>query len=232
MKRCWVASTRRITCSTGIHRDHPLPTGVNCPQAPRPNREGSTVIRTSRAVRGRPARANYPAGRSPVSRSVFRSDIETRPSFADAGQHGTVRPEAIVDHGELHHLAERLEVERHLRPRLAGHPGQVLVADVVGGRPFRRERVPGVGQPPVRVGLEHDLRRVSDLHIVLVEQECPGRSGLPVGLEGQTPVAPGEGRVGQPAPELFRRGADEGGVHELGLVHHGVLESSPVSPSC
>ena len=41
-----------------------------------------------------------------------------------------------------------------------------------------------------------------------------GRAGLPVGLEGEVPVAPGEGGIGQALPQLLGRGADVGGVDE------------------
>ena len=52
--------------------------------------------------------------------------------------------EAIVDHGQLDHLAERLEVEGDLGTAFARESREVLVADVVGARPLRGEGVPGV----------------------------------------------------------------------------------------
>ena len=86
--------------------------------------------------------------------------------------------------------------------------------------------MPGVGQPPVRVGRHDDLGRVGDPGPVR-ERDREGGAGLPVRLHGHAaPVALGEGRLGQRLPELLGRGADIGGVDELGLVHRSVLQGS------
>jgi hypothetical protein len=149
---------------------------------------------------------------------------DARPALRDALEHGTSGVEVIVDDGQLDQLAERFDVKGHLRTALAADPGQVFVADLIGGRPFWREGVPGVGKPPVRVGFEHDLGRIGDFY-PLAEFQGQGRSGLPVGLPADVPVTRREGGIRQPLPEALGRGADIGRVDKFWLVHRRALQS-------
>jgi hypothetical protein len=198
------------------------PTAVSMWLAPAPGQE-------PRPLAIRP----YRSGRQQVA--GFEQGLEVGqdawPSLRDAVEHGTSGVEVIVYDGQLDQLAERFDVEGHLRTALAADPGQVVVADLISGRPFWRERVPGIGEPPVRVGFEHDLSRIGDFY-PLVEFQGQGRSGLPVGLPGDIPVALGEGGIRQPLPEPLGRGADVGRVdkfwlaHRLWLAHRRVLQGS------
>src|ERR1700733_1827332 len=148
---------------------------------------------------------------------------DARPAFGDARQDGAARLEAVVDDGQLDQLAERLDVEGDLGAAFGGEPLSYLVADVVGGRPLRGEAVPGVGEPPVRIGFQHDLLGVGDRDPVLDDLQGHHRSGLPVCVPRDIPVAPGEGGGGQPLPEALRGGLDVSGVDEVRLVHFWVV---------
>jgi hypothetical protein len=130
-----------------------------------------------------------------------------------------------VDDGQLHELAERFDVEGHLRALLRGDALAGLLGQLEGFGELGREGVPGVGEPPVRIGLEHDLLGIGDRHAEQIPAH--GRAGLPVGLKRGAPeVALGEGRVGERLPESFGRRSDVGRVDERRLVHAGVLQCS------
>jgi hypothetical protein len=79
------------------------------------------------------------------------------------GREGTLaviahrRVEAVVDDDQLDCLIERLEVEGDLGTALGGVPRLVFVADLIGSRPFGAEGIPGVGEPPVRIGFQYEL---------------------------------------------------------------------------
>ena len=62
----------------------------------------------------------------------------------------------------LHRVADGLDLERHLRARLGGEPLAHLVAEPERRGQLGRERVPGVREPAVGLGLEHDLLGVGD----------------------------------------------------------------------
>lgn len=133
---------------------------------------------------------------------------DDRPAAADALQHGAAGVEAVVGDGQFDQLPSGLNVEGRFRPPLGSQPGQELLIPAEPLRELGHESMPGVGQPPGRAGLEHDLPGVGDQHAVVV----PGhrRPLLPVRVEGDLPVAAGERRVGQRLPQPLRRGGDIG----------------------
>src|SRR4030088_3518119 len=54
-----------------------------------------------------------------------------RPTFAGHLHYGASRLEVVMKDGQLDHLPERFDLEGHLRPALAGHFGEYLVAQTV-----------------------------------------------------------------------------------------------------
>jgi hypothetical protein len=128
-----------------------------------------------------------------------------------------------VHDGRLDHLPVRFDLEGHLRPTLVGHFGIELITDPHGLGELRRKGVPGVGQPVTGLGFEDDPVGIGDRHTILL----PGhrRPHRPIRLEGDAPVSPGEGGIGQRLPESFRCGVDVGRVDEPGVANGFSLQS-------
>ena len=119
-----------------------------------------------------------------------------------------------------------MTVERGSADAVAARSSSKLRASVSSlGYPFPAER-----QARVRFGdLDHHFG-VRDRHARAVVQDTESRADLPVGVELHSPVGAREGRVGEAAPDEFRRSLDVGRVDEVGVdmvvLSNAVLRSA------
>src|SRR5262245_5568625 len=99
-----------------------------------------------------------------------------------------------MDQGELHRLAGGLDLD--------GDARWMLVAQFVD-----ELDMPGVGQVPRRLALQHDAAVADRLPALGLVPVCDRRANLPVGLDAPAvPILPCQRAIGQRLPELLRRG--------------------------